>query len=190
MLLQISVYDTINRAGNYTQKVRRLGEFHPILKDQAEPDGQDIDDPLYGNEGGQLEAVRLGRIRQCNASGSLTCLRAAAVSNAPLHSPCPFTKALSPSHARSPIESRAASEHSVGEIFRARYSQVRTRLLVMQEAVRVTADLIYESCEGLLDFLQQLREAEPGAPLAPLLRTATAGMRELDWLAPPMLTPR
>lgn len=57
--MQISVYDTINKEGKYTQKVRRLGEFHPVLKERPEADGQDIDDPLYGNVGGKAELVRI-----------------------------------------------------------------------------------------------------------------------------------
>ena len=51
------MYDTINKGGNYTKKVRRLGEFHPELGNALEYDGQDIDDPLYGNEGGDTERV-------------------------------------------------------------------------------------------------------------------------------------
>lgn len=51
------MYDTINKQGKYTQKVRRLGEFHPVLKERLDVDGQDIDDPLYGNEGGDIEKV-------------------------------------------------------------------------------------------------------------------------------------
>ena len=38
-------------------QVRRLGEFHPTLSKNTEPDGQDIDDPLYGNVGGEEEQV-------------------------------------------------------------------------------------------------------------------------------------
>lgn len=59
ILRQISVYDTINKKGKYSQKVRRLGEFHPRLRELAGSDGQDIDDPLYGNDGGSLETVSL-----------------------------------------------------------------------------------------------------------------------------------
>jgi hypothetical protein len=55
--LQISVFDTINKHGKYTQKVRRLGEFHPELRSGQGNDGQDIDDPLYGNDGGIGELV-------------------------------------------------------------------------------------------------------------------------------------
>lgn len=55
--MQVSVFDTINKKGNYSQKVRTLGEFHPRLRELKGTDGQDIDDPLYGNEGGSLEAV-------------------------------------------------------------------------------------------------------------------------------------
>lgn len=56
--LQVSSYDLINKHGNYSQKVRRLGEFHPILAARSDPDGQDIDDPLYGNIGGEAEKVK------------------------------------------------------------------------------------------------------------------------------------
>lgn len=54
---QVSVFDTINSSGNYSKRVRRLGEFHPRLAEIMTPDGQDIDDPLYGNEGGASEMV-------------------------------------------------------------------------------------------------------------------------------------
>lgn len=59
VMREISVFDTINKYGKYTQKVRRLGEFHPELRSGNGNDGQDIDDPLYGNDGGigELEAV-------------------------------------------------------------------------------------------------------------------------------------
>lgn len=53
--LQVSVFDTINAAGGYSRRVRRLGEFHPRLAKIKSPDGQDIDDPLYGNVGGAAE---------------------------------------------------------------------------------------------------------------------------------------
>ena len=54
---QVSVFDTINSTGHYARRVRRLGEFHFQLAKVMEPDGQDIDDPLYGNPGGQTEKV-------------------------------------------------------------------------------------------------------------------------------------
>ena len=54
----MSVYETINRAQQYSKKVRRLGEFHPQLAQSKAQDGQDIDDPLYGNMGGADEEVR------------------------------------------------------------------------------------------------------------------------------------
>lgn len=38
-------------------QVRRLGEFHPLLSASKVPDGQDIDDPLYGNPGGEEETA-------------------------------------------------------------------------------------------------------------------------------------
>ncbi len=51
------MFDTINSMGNYSKRVRRLGEFHPELAKIMTPDGQDIDDPLYGNKGGVTEKV-------------------------------------------------------------------------------------------------------------------------------------
>lgn len=51
------MFDTINSTGNYSKRVRRLGEFHPELAKIMTPDGQDIDDPLYGNKGGVTEKV-------------------------------------------------------------------------------------------------------------------------------------
>ncbi len=58
--MQVSVFDTINSAGGYSRRVRRLGEFHPVLSEVKSPDGQDIDDPLYGNLGGPAEKVSCG----------------------------------------------------------------------------------------------------------------------------------
>ncbi|BDA42857.1 probable low molecular weight phosphotyrosine protein phosphatase [Coccomyxa sp. Obi] len=55
VLREVSVFDTINTKGNYSKRVRRLGEFHPQLAKIMTPDGQDIDDPLYGNKGGATE---------------------------------------------------------------------------------------------------------------------------------------
>ncbi|KAK9909328.1 hypothetical protein WJX75_000581 [Coccomyxa subellipsoidea] len=55
VLREVSVFDTINSMGNYSKRVRRLGEFHPQLAKMMTPDGQDIDDPLYGNKGGATE---------------------------------------------------------------------------------------------------------------------------------------
>lgn len=60
VLREVSVYDTINKAGNYSRKVRMLGQYHRQLGASKEPDGMDINDPLYGNVGGteEQEAVR------------------------------------------------------------------------------------------------------------------------------------
>ena len=57
--LQVSMYDTINKEAQYSLKVRRLGEFHPELLPTGDQEGQDIGDPLYGNQGGIEEMVRL-----------------------------------------------------------------------------------------------------------------------------------
>ena len=55
--MQVSVYDTINKDAQYSLKVRRLGEYHPGLAATKDQEGQDIGDPLYGNEGGVDELV-------------------------------------------------------------------------------------------------------------------------------------
>jgi hypothetical protein len=55
---QVSSYDLINPGGRYSSRVRLLGSFHPQLAAQdTVPDGMDIDDALYGNEGGEDEQV-------------------------------------------------------------------------------------------------------------------------------------
>ena len=51
------MFDTINQDAHYSKRVRRLGEFHPTLGNSKQPDGQDIEDPLYGNVGGSEEQV-------------------------------------------------------------------------------------------------------------------------------------
>ena len=57
LLVQVSVYDTINKDAQYSLKVRRLGEYHPELAATKDQEGQDIGDPLYGNAGGVDELV-------------------------------------------------------------------------------------------------------------------------------------
>ena len=57
--MQVSVYDTINKDAQYSLKVRRLGEYHPGLAATKDQEGQDIGDPLYGNEGGVDELVSI-----------------------------------------------------------------------------------------------------------------------------------
>ena len=59
VLREVSVYVTVQKETQYSRKVRRLGEFHPRLKVRDDADGQDIDDPLYGNCGGETARVRL-----------------------------------------------------------------------------------------------------------------------------------
>mmetsp|Transcript_6353 Transcript_6353/g.18261 ORF Transcript_6353/g.18261 Transcript_6353/m.18261 type:complete len:314 (-) Transcript_6353:410-1351(-) len=61
VLREVSVYDTINTSGNYSVKVRMLGEYHSSLAGSKEPDGQDINDPLYGNFGGEEEKEAVQR---------------------------------------------------------------------------------------------------------------------------------
>lgn len=61
VLREVASYDLINRSGGYSVKVRRLGDFHPVLGKKTEPDAQDIDDPLYGNVGGEEEEAAVMR---------------------------------------------------------------------------------------------------------------------------------
>ena len=63
----------------------------------------------------------------------------------------------------------------------------------IQEAVRATLRNIAEACEGLMDFLEKLRDAkdnEQDASLRSRLSTAVHGMESVDWLVPPMLQKR
>ena len=62
VLREVSVYDTISKGGGYSMKVRRLGEFHPVMSKSQDPEGQDIDDPLYGNVGGSEEVVGVSEL--------------------------------------------------------------------------------------------------------------------------------
>ncbi len=55
--LQVSVFDSINSQGGYSRRVRRLGEFHPLMSTATATDAQDLDDPLYGNARDALEKV-------------------------------------------------------------------------------------------------------------------------------------
>ncbi|KAK9800329.1 hypothetical protein WJX73_003149 [Symbiochloris irregularis] len=114
-LKEVSVYETINKQGNYTLKVHRLGEFHPQLRLSRAHEGQDIGDPLYGNVGGQAE----------------------------------------------------------------------------KEAVMAAAATIQEACSGLLIFLQKLLPADPNqSSIKGALQNAVMQLDQMEWLAPPMLTPK
>lgn len=70
--MQVSVFDTIDKSAGYNLKVRRLGAFHPKLAGKAEPDAQDIADPLYG-EGFKpklgLGGFQIIFLMRCGASG-------------------------------------------------------------------------------------------------------------------------
>ena len=58
VLREVSVYDTVQKERQFSRKVRRLGDFHPQMKHSEDSDGQDIDDPLYGNYGGDVARVK------------------------------------------------------------------------------------------------------------------------------------
>lgn len=51
---------------------------------------------------------------------------------------------------------------------------------------------ITEACEGLMDFLEKLRDAEGGQDnsLRSKLTAAVQDMESVDWLVPPMLQKR
>ena len=62
---------------------------------------------------------------------------------------------------------------------------------VVQEAIRVTATVIAEACNGLLEFLQRVRGPDNGGskrpPFRVQLREAVQQLDTIDWLVPPML---
>ncbi len=67
--LQVSSFDLVNRTSQFSFKVRRLGEFLPgtsairgpaATQIGSEGEELDIEDPLYGNVGGEEEQVRRG----------------------------------------------------------------------------------------------------------------------------------
>lgn len=113
-LKEASIYETMNKQGNYTLKVHRLGEFHPQLMHSTAHEGQDIEDPLYGNVGGPAE----------------------------------------------------------------------------KKAVMAAAGTIREACEALLIFLQKLASIDTDRSYKDKLQAAIINLKEIEWLAPPMLTPR
>lgn len=53
---EVTIYETIDKDNEYCWKVRRLGDFCLARKIE------DIDDPLYGNVGGQEEVEELHRV--------------------------------------------------------------------------------------------------------------------------------
>ena len=61
-----------------------------------------------------------------------------------------------------------------------------------QEAVRATLRSITEACEGLMEFLEQLRDADGSQDrsLRTKLSSAVQDMESVDWLVPPMLQKR
>ena len=62
----------------------------------------------------------------------------------------------------------------------------------LQEAVRNILRDITEACEGLMDFMEQLRDAAGGKDksLRSKLSAAVQDMESVDWLVPPMLQKR
>ena len=62
----------------------------------------------------------------------------------------------------------------------------------LQEAVRATLRDITEACEGLMVFMEQLRDAAGGEDksLRSKLSAAVQDMESVDWLVPPMLQKR
>ncbi len=62
----------------------------------------------------------------------------------------------------------------------------------LQEAVRNILRDITEACEGLMDFMEQLRDAAGGEDksLRSKLSAAVQDMESVDWLVPPMLQKR
>lgn len=64
---------------------------------------------------------------------------------------------------------------------------------VRQEAVEETLATIQAACEGLVRFLEELREDSSGGEgisLQAKLTAAVKGFENVDWLVPPMLQAR
>lgn len=62
----------------------------------------------------------------------------------------------------------------------------------LQEAVRGSLRNITEACEGLMGFLEKLRDADGtgDGSLRSKLIAAVQNMESVDWLVPPMLQKR
>ena len=58
----------------------------------------------------------------------------------------------------------------------------------LQAAVEDAAEVIRESCQGFVQFLQELRKANPDAPsFKQLVHSQVIQMQDIEWLKPPML---
>lgn len=64
--------------------------------------------------------------------------------------------------------------------------------MLAQEAIRVTAGVISEACNGLIQFLQQVRgpESPDSPPFREQLKIAVREMDAIEWMVPPMLQKR
>jgi len=61
----------------------------------------------------------------------------------------------------------------------------------MQESVRASLRTLREACEGLADWLQQLRTGgTEGESLRSAVSHAVRELDDLEWLVPPMLQTR
>lgn len=62
-LREVSSFDLIRQGGGYSARIRKLGEWRPATAASkaaaaaSATDGNDIDDPLYGNAGGEAQRV-------------------------------------------------------------------------------------------------------------------------------------
>lgn len=50
------------------------------------------------------------------------------------------------------------------------------------------AAMLKEACEGLLSFLIEMKEEGSSSCMRSTLKQKMAGMQEMDWLVPPMLS--
>lgn len=62
--------------------------------------------------------------------------------------------------------------------------------VMAQKAVMAAAGTIREACEALLIFLQKLASIDTDRSYKDKLQAAIINLKEIEWLAPPMLTPR
>lgn len=60
--------------------------------------------------------------------------------------------------------------------------------MLLQAAVEDAAEVIRESCQGFVHFLQELHKSNPDAPsFKKLVHQQVTQMQDIEWLKPPML---
>ncbi|KAI7843239.1 hypothetical protein COHA_003073 [Chlorella ohadii] len=166
VLREVSVFDTIKSWGlgpSYSSKVRRLGEFNPAVSPAAaNPEEGDIEDPLYGNVGGEeeLAAVRAAAADiQAAAEGFADFVAGVAEQ----HAAAAADGAEQPAQAAEQAQGRDGGGGSGGS----------------------------SGNDGSGSSSSGIEGSGSGtARLGDALVAAVRGMEAMDWMVPPMLQPR